>query len=108
MRLNLNTLSWRIMECKHKAAIRKQLLAAVKRVAPSVTRLSIKFQLDYATKLSLAALLAPLAPHVQVTAGTAEEGAKEASSAAGSCLHSTTNFCGCSCARLAANPPCPA
>ncbi|KAI3433681.1 hypothetical protein D9Q98_003490 [Chlorella vulgaris] len=66
MRLNLNTLSWRIMECKHKAAIRKQLLAAVKRVAPSVTRLSIKFQVDYATKLSLAALLAPLAPYVQV------------------------------------------
>lgn len=67
MRLDLNSLSWRLAERKkRKAAARGDLLAAVARYAPSVTHLCLKYMLDRCSGLSLPALLAPLAPHVRV------------------------------------------
>ncbi|EFN59070.1 hypothetical protein CHLNCDRAFT_137807 [Chlorella variabilis] len=64
--LNLNTISWRILESKRKAAARREAVAAVARVARSATHLALRYQLDPLCSLGLDALLAPLAPHVQV------------------------------------------
>lgn len=66
MRLDLNSLSWRLAERKKKAAARGELRAAVARYAPFVTHLCLKYMLDGCAGLSLRALLAPLAPHVRV------------------------------------------
>ncbi len=66
MRLDLNSLSWRLAERKKKAAARGELRAAVARYAPSVTHLCLKYMLDGCAGISLRALLAPLAPHVRV------------------------------------------
>ena len=47
--INLNTLSWRLMERKRRAAARAQLLAAVSTYAPSVRHLALRYQLDRTT-----------------------------------------------------------
>jgi hypothetical protein len=70
LQLNLNVLSWRIAQSKRKKAMREELQAAVARAAPSTASLVLKYQLDPICKLPLASLLAPLAPHIQVKAGT--------------------------------------
>lgn len=46
---------------------RRALLALLARVAPSVRDLRIRYQIDASAGLALEALLAPLAPHVQVS-----------------------------------------
>ena len=63
--LNLNTLSWRLMERKRRAAARKELVGALARLAPSVSHLCLRYQLDACTGLSLDALLAPLSLYVR-------------------------------------------
>ena len=65
LNLNLNTLSWRLMERKRRAAARKELVDALSRLAPSVSHLCLRYQLDACTGLSLEALLAPLSPYVR-------------------------------------------
>ncbi len=66
MRLNLNSISWRLLDRKRRAVARQELVAAVARVAPSVTHLCLRYQLDASTCLSMDTLLAPLAGYVQV------------------------------------------
>ncbi|KAI7841526.1 hypothetical protein COHA_004697 [Chlorella ohadii] len=65
LRLNLNSLSWRLLDRKGRPAARRALLALLARVAPSVRDLHIRYQLDSSAGLTLEALLTPLAPHVQ-------------------------------------------